>query len=277
MHRHHRYTVVACRAVKVRIECNLVQKARERRVLRTVFEERQDVRFELLYVFEPPAALHVVLLLKGAHIARLLADRVVELRKRHRVRQLAQILDEPGEALQLARGALEHRVLPRRAQDLDHRHALLARKALHALDGRIADAARRVVDDAAQAQIVARVIDDREVGKHILDLRTLEELCSSHDLIRHAVALERIFKRIRLRIHAVQNGVVFPRPPAVVLHHDAADDEICLVLLIENGLDENALARARVGPQGLPLASGIILDDGVRRVEDILRGAVILL
>ena len=56
-----------------------------------------------------------------------------------------------------------------------------------------------------------------------------------------------------------------------------ADDKICLVLLVEDGLDEHALARARVGPQGLALAPGVILDDGVRRVEDILRGAVILL
>ena len=63
MHRHHRHAVVARRAVEVGVECDLVQKARERRILRIVFEERNDVRLELLHVFKPPTALHIALFL----------------------------------------------------------------------------------------------------------------------------------------------------------------------------------------------------------------------
>ena len=162
-------------------------------------------------------------------------------------------------------------------QNGHHRHALLAREILHALDRRIANAARRIVDNAAKPQVIARVVDDREVREHVLDLRALEELRPADDLIRHAVALERVFERVRLRVHAVQNGIFLPVPPAVVVHHNAADDKVRLVLLVEDGLDEHPIARTRIGPEGLALAARVILNDRIRRVEDVLRRAVVLL
>ena len=277
VHRHHRHAVVARGAVKIGVECDLIEKARKCRVLRVIFKERENVRLEFLHVFQPSAALHVALFPKRAHVARLLADKLVEFRKLRRFRRLPQRADEGGKALELARRVLEHGILPRALQNSHHRDILLVCQHLHTLDRRAADAARRIVDDAPQTQIVARVVDDGKIRKHVLDLGALEELGAAHDLIRYAVAFEGVFERVRLCVHAVQHGIFFPVPAAVVVHHDAADDKICLVLLVENRLDEHAVARARIGPESLALPASVVLDDGVRRVEDILRGAVVLL
>ena len=89
------------------------------------------------------------------------------------------------------------------AQDIDHRHTPLTGERKHGLDTFCTDAARRIVDDAAQAKIVAGVVDHRKVGQHIPYLGTLKKLHAADDLIRHAVSLEGIFQRVRLRIHAV--------------------------------------------------------------------------
>jgi len=277
VHRHHRHAVVARGAVQIGVECDLIEEARKRRVLRVIFKERENVRLEFLHVFQPSAALHVALLPQRAHVVRPLADKLVEFCKLRRFRRLPQRADEGGKALELARRVLEHGILPRALQNSHHRDILLVCQHLHTLDRRSADAARRIVDDAPQTQIVARVVDDGKIRKHVLDLGTLEELGAAHDLIRHAVAFEGVFERVRLCVHAVQHGIFFPVPAAVVVHHDAADNKIRLVLLVENRLDEHAVARARIGPEGLALPAGVVLDDGIRRVEDILRGAVVLL
>ena len=277
MHRHERHAVVGRGAVKVGIERDLVEEARERRVLRLAVEEGEDVGLELLHVLQPPAALHIALVLQRAEIAGLPAHEVVEVRKLRVSRRVVQRVDHGGEFLQPRRGGLERRVLPRRAEDRHHRHALLGGQRLHTLDARIADAAGGRIDDAPQPQIVRRIVDEREVGQHILDLGAVKEFHAADDLIRDAVALERVFQRVRLRVHAVEHRVVAPALAAVEVRHHAGDDKVRLVLLVEHGLDGHLFAAARVGPERLALAPDVVLNDGVRRVKNILRGTVVLL
>ena len=188
-----------------------------------------------------------------------------------------QRVDHGGEFLQPRRGGLERRVLPRRAEDGHHRHALLGGQRLHTLDARIADAAGGCIDDAPQPQIVRGIVDEREVGQHILDLSAVKEFHAADNLIRDAVALERVFQRVRLRVHAVEHRVVAPVLAAVEVRHHAGNDKVRLVLLVEHGLDGHLFAAARVGPERLALAPDVVLNDGVRRVKDVLRGAVVLL
>ena len=163
------------------------------------------------------------------------------------------------------------------AQDLDHRHTPLTGERKHGLDTFRTDAARRIVDDAAQAKIVAGVVDHRKVCQHIPDLGTLKKLHAADDLIRHAVSLERIFQRVRLRIHAVQNRIVPPGSAAVIVHHNGGDDKVRLVRLMKDRFDEHFLTLAGIGPQGLPFSAGVVFDDRVRRIQNVLRGAVVLL
>ena len=71
-----------------------------------------------------------------------------------------------------------------------------------------ADAARRVIDDALQPQLVGAVIDDAKVGQHVLDLRAVKEAGAADDAGRDAAALERVFDRVGLRVRAVEHGEV---------------------------------------------------------------------
>ena len=277
VHRHHRDAVVLRRAVEVGIERDLVEKARERGVFRISVQKAEDVGFELLHVLKPPAALHIHLLLQRAHIAALLADQIVKVRQFRFLRRLAQRVDHLSELLQLLSPVFEHSVIPRLAQHCHHRHALLLREHLHALNAGISDAAGRGVDDAAQAQIVRRVVDHGQIREHVLDLRALEELHAANDLIGHAVALEGVFQRVGLGIHAVEDRVVPPVPAAVVVHHDGGDNEVRLVRLVEHGFDRHLVAVAPVGPERLSLAAGVVADHRVGRVQDVGGGAVVLL
>ena len=148
---------------------------------------------------------------------------------------------------------------PRRAEDGHHRHALLGGQRLHTLDARIADAAGGRIDDSPQPQIVRRIVDERKVGQHILDLGAVKEFHAADDLIRDAVTLERVFQRVRLRVHAVEHRVVAPVLAAVEVRHHAGDDKVRLVLLVEHGLDGHLFAAARVGPERLALTPDVVL------------------
>ena len=56
-----------------------------------------------------------------------------------------------------------------------------ARGVLQLLDGARADAARREVDDAQEAGVVVRVLDQPQVGQRVLDLGALEEAQAAVD------------------------------------------------------------------------------------------------
>ena len=68
-----------------------------------------------------------------------------------------------------------------------------------------------------------------------------------------------------------------PVEAAVVVHHDLAQHEVGLVILVEGGLDGDLLAHSPVGPQRLTLAALVVADDGVGRIKDMLGGTVVLL
>src|SRR5262252_6984807 len=67
----------------------------------------------------------------------------------------------------------------------------LPRRVLQLLEGARADAARREVDDAKEACVVVRVLDQAQVGQRVLDLGALEEAQPAVDLVRHAGIEER--------------------------------------------------------------------------------------
>ena len=133
------------------------------------------------------------------------------------------------------------------------------------------------VDDAPQPQVVGGVIDDTQVGQHVLHLGPVEELGAADDFIGHAVALAGIFQRVGLGVHPVEDGVVLPVGATAIGHHDLAQHVVGLVALVEGGFHRHRVAGAVVGPQRLALAPQIVADHAVGRVQNVLGGAVILL
>ena len=82
MHGHHGHAVIAgIDAVKVGVEGDLIEKAREGGVLRFPFQEAQDVGFQLPDVLDAAPALHVVFFLQGPDVAGLLQHLVIEFRQ----------------------------------------------------------------------------------------------------------------------------------------------------------------------------------------------------
>ena len=142
--------------------------------------------------------------------------------------------------------------------------------------GGLADLAGGNVDDAPQAQIVRGVVDEAQIGKHILDLGPVKELQTTVDLIGDAAALAGVFQRVGLGVGTVQHRTVTPAAAPAVVHHDLPQDKVGLVALVEGGLYRHQLAAAVLRPQGLALAALVVANDRVCRVQNVLRGAIIL-
>src|SRR5262249_13725175 len=77
-----------------------------------------------------------------------------------------------------------------------------------ALDRRRADAARRIIDDAAQADLVARRDRQLQVRDRVLDLLALEEGLAADHLVVERLRAQRLFDRLRLHVAAVEDGEV---------------------------------------------------------------------
>ena len=278
VHGHHGHAVVAVGlAVQIGVQRHLVQKARQRRLTLRVFQIALDAGFQLLHVLQTAAALYIVLFPQGGGVAALVADQIVE---RHEVgvRQLpAQGLDHVCKGEKLASCIFQFRIVSRVKKHLIEGASLLGGKDLCLVHGGLSDLAGGYVDDAPQTQVIGSVADDAQIRQHILDLGAVEELHAAVDLVGYAVALERIFQRVGLGVHPVEHRVVLPAfAPAVAGHH-LPHHIIGLVALIKGGLDGDLLPRPVLCPQGLSLAPLVVADDGVGRVQNVLRGAVILL
>ena len=123
-----------------------------------------------------------------------------------------------------------------------------------------------------------------EVGDEVADLGALVELGPADDLVGDRVAAELLLEHAALRVGAVEDGdLVGPVGPVravrlalqQLLH--LAGDELRLGALVADlhDLDERALPSR--GPQVLALAPPVVGDHRVGGVEDLLRGAVVLL
>ena len=145
------------------------------------------------------------------------------------------------------------------------------------LHAALADAARRGVDDAVQAQLILRNGDDVHICQHILDLSTVKEACAANDAVRHTGALESVFKLVRLRVHAVEHRVVAPVLAAAVVGHYLRGDVLRLLVLIVGDVKLYLVAVVLIRPQLLALAPLIVADNGVGSIQYVAGAAVILL
>ena len=174
--------------VEIRIERDLVEEARKRGIF-GLLGKGDDVRLELLHVFDARSVLGRVLLLKGADIAAALHDQIIELVRRHSLGLLLQLLDQDGELAQTHLAALQFGICIGVADNVKEARLLLVRELQGRLDRARADAAGGRVDDARQAQIIVRRLDDAQIGQHILDLGAVKKARAADDAVWDTVAL----------------------------------------------------------------------------------------
>lgn len=94
MHGHHRHAVgILVVVVDIGVQRHLVEKSRKRAVFR-LLAVVDDVRFQLLHVFDARGILGGVFLLQRANVAGALQHEVVELLWRHRLGSGAQLVHQ---------------------------------------------------------------------------------------------------------------------------------------------------------------------------------------
>ena len=177
---------------------------------------------------------------------------------------------------QLRRRTFERFVGIRVANHIKQRFAQGSRNLGSLCNGLVPDGALRLVDNPAQAHFICGVVDDAQVGDHVADLLALIEAQAADNPIRHAGLHEHLFQNVRLRIHAVEHGKIGIFPAGGYLLQNLLGNIIRLILFVVSRVYRDLCARRVLRPEGLPLALRIVGDHRVCRVQDILRGAVVL-
>ena len=172
---------------------------------------------------------------------------------------------------------MQLRVLPGVGDHVPQGQAVLGGDGPGLFHGGVPDAPRGIVDDTGQAQVVAGVVDDAQVGQHILDLRPVEEPGAADYPVGDAQALEGHLQLVGLGVHAVEYGVAVPGLARPVVDHEGFGDKPGLVVLVHGGVQGHLGPFVPGGPKFLALAAVVVADDGVGGGQDIFGGAVVLL
>ena len=192
-------------------------------------------------------------------------------------RFVPQLLNHPGKVHQHPRLAGEDGVGAGVFEHLKDALPALGRDFLGGEHGRLADGALGLVDDAAQPDDVARVVDDAQIGDEVLDLLALEELGAAEQPVRDARLDEILLNDAGLGVHPVEDGVVAVAHSLGDVLLDGVGDEFRLGVLVGELAQLDLLPRAVLGPEVFALAGHVVADDLVGGVEDVLGGAVVLL
>ena len=151
-----------------------------------------------------------------SHLHTELIDVAVGTRQRQVVDQLHELRNLAYDGLCRGIGRRRQRRLGhQRIDSLPHRHPAAAGQRLDTLHGRIAYAARRIVDYTLEGLVVPRVDYQPQVAEHILYLLVVVERAAAVDTVRYALAAHRLLEGERLAVGAVKHGNVAPCRPAL--------------------------------------------------------------
>ncbi len=234
---------------------------------------------QLLEVLEPYLGLHRALRPQRLGVARLLE----RLRKQvshpgPTIDALAQALHhghEAADGLDRRRGQAGDRLGARR--DVPDRLAQRVGVPGEPPLRRRADAALGLVDHARERHRVGRVHEQGEVGERVLDLLALVEARAADHLVADPVAHEHVLEHAALGVGPVEDGDLVARLARVDEPLDLRHHEARLGVLVLELAHVHRVAVAQLAPERLVLARAVVRDHRVGRVQDRLRGAVVLL
>ena len=207
--------------------------------------------------------------LERTDVAAFVHEFIVQLGKRNKFPQLAQIFDHLAELLHRCGTAGQGRVLRSVTDHIIQRRAVLDGKLHGGFDRFIANLAGRRVDDAAQTQLVRRIFDHPQVGEHVLDLGAREEVAALVHAVRNARADECGGNVIRQDVIAVQNGEISPFSALLHALADGVRDVGSLALLAVRAMQTDFRTVTVVGPQLLALAADVVADNLVCGIQNV--------
>ena len=238
---------------------------------------------QLLRIISPLDRLfgHLADVLKMQVVARLGGDFVEH---RQQIAHLGHFLPasqhfgEGGELLLRRRAQRGRVVVIDMVERIGNAQTIAADPIQEGLQRLLADAARRHVDDALEADAVVGVMDQAQVGQQVLDLAPFVEAYPAHQRVGHSRVDEGLFHGAGLRVGAVHDGEVFIIQTAVTAQlPDALQHFAGFIALIKGFEYRRPLASTQLGMQGFGPTIAIAVDDGAGHIQDILRTAVILL
>ena len=193
-----------------------------------------------------------------------------------------QRADHRHEVRHLAGDGLLHGVGGRfgdqRVDRLPHRDAPLSGQLRDALHGRVADAARRVVDDAFERLVVARVDHQPDIGQHVLDLLVVVERTALVDAVGNAAAAKVVLQHGRLVVGAVEDHRFRPVVARRADFVAQVGDHHFGLLAVGIGLEDADRLTHVAGRETVLLhALGVADDDRIGRIDDRAGRAVVLL
>ena len=139
------------------------------------------------------------------------------------------------------------------------------------------DLAARLVDNACEARVVIVIADELQICHNVADLFAVGKARSAKNTVRNRRASKRLFNALRLCVRAVQDGKIavgrlfFGNRTGDGIHQVAS-----LHVLIVTKLEADLSTRARGRPKGFALASAVVGDHRVCRIQNVTRRAVIL-
>ena len=147
------------------------------------------------------------------------------------------------------------------------------------VDRRLADAARRRVDDPAQRDVVLRIVQQVQVREDVLDFLALEELEAVDHLIGDAAFAQGELERPAQGVDAVEDGEIAGAAAAArrCRRRSARRCPSASSLLRRIGDQPHRRALPVVGEKPLFLAADVVGDQFGGHAQDPLRAAVVLL
>ncbi len=243
---------------------------------RDVFEEARQVlellhgADQLLEVFQAAGGVGAFVLLPHLGVAALVEHDLGQLVVRQRVLLRApavEVVDHGAECV--ARLGLELVGRGDRAGGLGQRHAALAGVVVQQLNGGVAEAALRRVDDALEGEVVGRCVDDAEIGHGVADLGALVEARAADHPIGQAEGDEAIFELAHLERGADQDGDLVEQVAGALQPFDLLADRAGLFLGVPGAGDRDLLAQHVLGAQRLAEPALVVRDQVGGRGENV--------
>ena len=145
------------------------------------------------------------------------------------------------------------------------------------LESFLTDTAARCVENPLEALCIPRICHHLKVGEKVLDLLSQVELDATEQRVGDAVEDQRLLQRPRKSIGAVEDGDV-PKGAALTAQLlDEDSDRLSFLSFVAETMEAYRVSCTLVRPQILGFSLGVVTDQRIGGVENVLGRAVVLL
>ena len=188
-----------------------------------------------------------------------------------------QMIQHIRKGFQLCRSAADTRIIPGVRDDFIQRNAEVFRNFRRIVHCRIPDPALWLIDNAAQADTVLRVLDHAEVRHGVTNLLGVIKAMAANHTVRNAAFYQRPFHGVGLRIRPIQYRKVAVFSPISYAFKNRVGNKTPLFVFVVERVYLQLVPFRILGPERFPLPVLVFGNNCIGGIQDILGGTVILL